>query len=164
MGTAFDEIVVTGCPVIRRLLTPPPLSPPSFRKSHLRKNARARCKAADAAEKVNQSQGNADAAGGDGEVELGAPYAVGSDTSEDAIPPSPPQKASPAVEVVLARLLTETLASLTREFERDALLSGEVRDATRMSCDWCRESVRLCDCRSSGSLRTAEACSCWLDE
>lgn len=34
---------------------------------------------------------------------------------------------SQPVEVVLARLLTDTLASLTRSFEKEALASGEVR-------------------------------------
>lgn len=37
-----------------------------------------------------------------------------------------PRKPDPAVEVILARLLTDTLTSLTREFEKDALVSGEV--------------------------------------
>lgn len=42
----------------------------------------------------------------------------------------PGERAVPVVqpvEVVLARLLTDTLASLTRTFEKSALLSGEVR-------------------------------------
>lgn len=61
------------------------------------------------------SQGNADAAAGKQSSTEGSPV--------DATPA--PKHAS--VEVVLARLLTDTLASVTRAFEKSALRSGEVR-------------------------------------
>ena len=37
-----------------------------------------------------------------------------------------------SIEVVLARLLTDTLASLTRTFEREAAIRGEVRRFPQM--------------------------------
>lgn len=51
---------------------------------------------------------------------------------------------SGAVEFVLARLLTDTLASLTQSFERGALASGEVRADVRTYTDsssWRRPSL-----------------------
>lgn len=82
-------------------------------QAQLKKTARLRCKAAENATRAAARQGSADSAGGGGN----------GDESETA---SAPGKPGPAVEVVLARLLTDTLAALTREFEKDALLSGEV--------------------------------------
>ncbi|CAM9364487.1 unnamed protein product [Hapterophycus canaliculatus] len=128
---------------------------------HLRKNARARCKAADAAEEAApQSRRGAEGAGGGGKARLGASYAGGGDTSDDAIASSSSQKASPAVEVVLARLLTETLASLTREFERDALSSGEISGACVISGLYCQGALVLAnvgDCQAvyHGQVKSA---------
>ncbi|CAM9250721.1 unnamed protein product [Scytosiphon promiscuus] len=131
--------------------------------SHLRKNARARCKVVRAAKKeAHRSRDNvdADAPGADGEVQLGASYAGGSDTSDDAVAASSPEKASPAVEVVLARLLTETLASLTREFEKDALSSGEISGACVISGLYCQGALVLAnvgDCQAvyHGQVKSA---------
>lgn len=86
---------------------------------------------------ASQAQGNADAGGGtleqeeekasvptrkDGSVSVNQGGGDGNDNAD-----LPPRKPSPSVEVVLARLLTDTLASLTRDFEDEALETGEVR-------------------------------------
>lgn len=114
-----------------------------------------RCKAANAkatpSTTTRQAQGNADAGGGklerEEEKEKGSVPArkdgsanlsqeVGGDGSDNA--DVPPRKPSPSVEVVLARLLTDTLASLTRDFEEEAFEIGEVRCKRCPSCSTCR--------------------------
>ena len=80
------------------------------------------------------SEGNADAAAGRAEGSRSAAAGVeedgvsddGDDDDEDVEGASVRRRA--AVEVVLARLLTDTLASLTRAFEKGALISGEVKE------------------------------------
>lgn len=90
---------------------------------HLRQTARARRKATEL--RATPPQSNPDSP--DSQVEEdGRPH--GRDGSNTNLPSGKP---SPTVEVLLARLLTDTLASLTREFERDALASGEVRETGR---------------------------------
>lgn len=67
----------------------------------------------------SNAQGNADAAAGTTQDDGATPT-----KNEDAA--APPRKNAP-MEMILARLLTDTLAALTRTFEKSALLSGEVR-------------------------------------
>lgn len=80
-------------------------------QEHLNKISDAKSVADEASSSV--AEGNADAAAGKTED--------GDEAAE-----APPRKIT-SVEVVLARLLTDTLASLTRTFEKNALINGEVR-------------------------------------
>lgn len=130
--------------------TDPPPPPPFLRtqimKAHLRKTVDTRCNAAKAktthSTTTRQAQGNADAGAGKlkqeeeeasepprKDVSVGQGGGDGNDNAD-----VPPRKPSPSVEVVLARLLTDTLASLTREFEEEALEIGEVRCKNCPSC------------------------------
>lgn len=72
-----------------------------------------------------QQQGTAADADADADAAAGGVNGGGGETSS-----SPRKQPTPAVEVVLARLLTDTMTSLTREFEKDALMSGEVRGSS----------------------------------
>lgn len=109
---------------------PLPFSSPSPFQAHLRKTARVRCKAAEAANRTTQ-QGNAD-----------ADAAAGGGANGGAAGGASPRKPNPAVEVVLARLLTDTLTSLTREFEKEALMSGEVSLKTSTLILLCMRETR----------------------
>lgn len=103
---------ISGLGDLLLLPSSPTSIPPSLPcQVHLRQIARAKCKAAEL--RASRPQGNPDSP--DGQVKEGNAN-------------SPSGKPSPTVEVLLARLLTDTLASLTREFERGALASGEVRE------------------------------------
>ncbi|CAM9199196.1 unnamed protein product [Ectocarpus fasciculatus] len=145
--------------------------------THLRKTVETRCKAANAkatpSTTTRQAQGNADAGGGelereeekekgsvparkDGSVSLS--QEVGGDGSDNA--DVPPRKPSPSVEVVLARLLTDTLASLTRDFEEEALEIGEISGACVISGLYCEGALVLAnvgDCQAvyHGQVKSA---------
>lgn len=98
---------------------PPPLPLRAHLQSQLKKCTEARSVAghSDASSPSSDVQGNADAAGGAQDA-----AAAKAEDGED----SPAPRKNAPMEMVLARLLTDTLASLTRTFEKNALLSGEV--------------------------------------
>lgn len=76
---------------------------------------------------MTAQQGNSNNNSADADADAAAGGANGGGGGGDAPSPQKQQQPNPAVEVILARLLTDTLTSLTREFEKDALMSGEVR-------------------------------------
>ncbi|CAM9404279.1 unnamed protein product [Ectocarpus sp. 12 AP-2014] len=140
--------------------------------AHLRKTVDTRCNSAKAktthSTATRKIQGNADAGAGklkqeeeeasqpprkDGSVGQGD--GDGNDNAD-----VPPRKPSPSVEVVLARLLTDTLASLTREFEEEALEIGEISGACVISGLYCEGALVLAnvgDCQAvyHGQVKSA---------